>query len=160
MHWLRISTGLALALASTASCGDDDSTADSTTASTTPTGDEGGDGSGDDAPTTAGSGSAGGTSTTAPGSSSADDGGSGGTIDDCHTACPDDPDGHVCCQDMLGPTFFCNDDDTCTMASGCEAESCCVPGPDGDAYCRGIFGDGSECSVLGGDGVCAMASAG
>ena len=68
-------------------------------------------------------------------------------------SCVQDYDGHDACKSENGFLFFCGPDGDCIEASGCLAESCCVPGEQGDASCQATFGDCSEC-VAGYDGEC------
>ena len=60
----------------------------------------------------------------------------GGIPEDCHE----------CCQDAHDEGWFCVWGE-CLEVAACTATDCCVPGPDGDAYCAGEFGDCSTCQV-------------
>ena len=60
----------------------------------------------------------------------------GGIPDDCHE----------CCQEAHDENWFCVWGQ-CLQATACTATDCCVPGPDGDAYCAGESGDCSTCQV-------------
>ena len=60
---------------------------------------------------------------------------------------------HECCQEAMGGMYFCSDGQ-CLKASGCLALDCCVPGPKGDAWCKGTFGECSKCTVVSNDGRC------
>ena len=60
---------------------------------------------------------------------------------------------HECCQEAMGGMYFCSDGQ-CLKASGCLALECCVPGPQGDAWCKGTFGECSKCTVVSNDGRC------
>lgn len=61
---------------------------------------------------------------------------------------------HDCCQEAEGEMYFCGADGNCIAASGCEADSCCVPGTKGDTYCQAAFGDASSCVPGDADGAC------
>ena len=68
--------------------------------------------------------------------------------------CTPDDDGHACCYDALGSSWFCGGDGRCAEVTDCESEDCCVPGPGGDAKCRRNFGEASSCTQLGMGGQC------
>jgi hypothetical protein len=59
-------------------------------------------------------------------------------------SCVQDYAGHDECRSLHGPAYFCSQANECVEASGCEAESCCLPGEMGDGTCQATFG---ECSV-------------
>lgn len=61
---------------------------------------------------------------------------------------------HTCCQAAHGATWFCTQDGRCVEASGCLAEECCVPGAQGDEWCRATFGDCSRCEPATDTGTC------
>ena len=61
--------------------------------------------------------------------------------------CNPDNEGHSCCQDEYGPTFFCGYDGRCERGTACMADECCIPGPDGDAECAMRFNAESVCDI-------------
>jgi hypothetical protein len=61
---------------------------------------------------------------------------------------------HELCRDAMGDMYYCGPDGICLEASGCEALDCCLPGEQGDRWCRDNYGDDSSCIAGPLDGSC------
>ena len=85
---------------------------------------------------------------------SGDDDSSGPGDDDTSPTCEQTYEGHAACAAAHDSMFFCGDDGECIEASGCAAESCCVPGEGGDQWCEATFGKGAVCAIVDDDGQC------
>ncbi|MEE2758337.1 MAG: hypothetical protein VYA30_16885 [Myxococcota bacterium] len=93
-----------------------------------------------------------------PGSRCELDGDVGRCSERACAACQPDGDGHTCCYDALGASWFCGEGGRCQEVMNCEQDDCCVPGPGGDAKCARIFGESSNCTQLNNGGQCVMSA--
>ena len=74
--------------------------------------------------------------------------------DDCRTWHEDLNQAHELCREAMGDMYYCGPDGVCLEASGCEALDCCLPGEQGDRWCRDNFGEDSSCIAGPNDGYC------
>lgn len=81
----------------------------------------------------------------APGAVDGDDGGGGEGGQTVSLECTRDAEGHAVCAAKRGKGFYCGKGHVCTQATPCEEEGCCVPGENGDAYCKQAFGECGAC---------------